>query len=380
MSPKSIDNKKGQPMELEISKLLLDPSNPRFGDLDEKAEQHEIVDLIVKQFGVEDVLSSLSVNGFFSAEPLICTPANDGTFIVAEGNRRLTACIILLGDDRGKNHSSLAKRYQTLWEKHGKPSIEPLPIISFNEKDSSEELLSYLGVRHIASAQPWDSYAKAAWVSKITQATALSVSEVSQMIGDQHNTVLRLLEGYNFVQQLISRGKFLPETSVRKGRGSVSEYPFSWVYTFLGYRAARDYLGLAEINSKKEPLARENIDRGVVVLSAMFGNSSKGRNSAVNDSRQLAQLASVFSSEEKIALLIDGKNVDEIENLTKPIERRLSEGLSAAREIFSNLLTGLSEDSIGKEVAERFLNPATKTRGLASDVEKKLRNIIIGDE
>jgi hypothetical protein len=64
------------------------------------------------------------------------------------------------------------------------------------------------------------------------------------MIGDQHRTIRRLLEGYYFSRQTIEAGEFRPQDSQRRGRGSVTEYPFSWVYTMLGYSAARDYLGL----------------------------------------------------------------------------------------------------------------------------------------
>ncbi|PID95816.1 MAG: hypothetical protein CSA85_00445 [Alphaproteobacteria bacterium] len=88
-------------------------------------------------------------------------------------------------------------------------------------------MLSYLGVRHIAAAQPWDSYAKASWVATITDETGMPVSKITEMIGDQHSTVVRLLEGYRFIRQLIENGEFRPEDSQRKGRGSVSEYPFS---------------------------------------------------------------------------------------------------------------------------------------------------------
>ncbi len=55
----------------------------------------------------------------------------------------------------------------------------------------------------------------------------MPVSKITEMIGDQHSTVVRLLEGYRFIRQLIENGEFRPEDSQRKGRGSVSEYPFS---------------------------------------------------------------------------------------------------------------------------------------------------------
>lgn len=182
-----------------LEKLLLDDTNPRFGYVDQTRNQAALLDLIVDKFGVEDVLGSIAANGYFDAEPLVCKPAKEGSYVVAEGNRRLSACLILANDARAKNQAMLGQRYRAIWETHGKPPIDPVPVIVFEEHDN-QALLSYLGVRHIAAAQPWDSYAKAAWVAKIVESGGLSVEAVAEMIGDQHRTVLRLLEG--------SRGRF----------------------------------------------------------------------------------------------------------------------------------------------------------------------------
>ncbi len=124
--------------------------------------------------------------------------------------------------------TNLTKRVQKTWNDNGNPAIEPVPVLIFEEDGpAADTMLSYLGVRHIAAAQPWDSYAKASWVATITDETGMPVSKITEMIGDQHSTVVRLLEGYRFIRQLIENGEFRPEDSQRKGRGSVSEYPFS---------------------------------------------------------------------------------------------------------------------------------------------------------
>lgn len=76
---------------IELAKLNLDLTNPRFGDSGRKGwSQTEIVEHIVTTYGVDDVLSSIAVNGYFKAEPLIGRrPADGGVVTIAEGNRRL---------------------------------------------------------------------------------------------------------------------------------------------------------------------------------------------------------------------------------------------------------------------------------------------------
>ena len=55
-----------------LADLLLDADNPRFGQQDAGGSQAELLDHLVQKFGVDDVLSSLSVNGYFEAEPMVC--------------------------------------------------------------------------------------------------------------------------------------------------------------------------------------------------------------------------------------------------------------------------------------------------------------------
>ena len=75
-----------------LGDLLLDPKNPRFGLQGRSASQEQILDLIVEKFGVNDVLSSLAVNGYFEAEPMVCRRLPDSEQrVVVEGNRWLAA-------------------------------------------------------------------------------------------------------------------------------------------------------------------------------------------------------------------------------------------------------------------------------------------------
>lgn len=366
----------GTPDQKLIADLLLDESNPRFGELERGVEQSQLVDLIIDKFGIEDVVSSLAMNGFFAAEPLVCVRRDDGKLVVKEGNRRLCACIVLSGDPRAVRQGTIKERVQKSWAANGSPAIEPIPVLIF-EKDgpAAETMLSYLGVRHIAAAQPWDSYAKASWVAKITDETGMPVSKITEMIGDQHSTVVRLLEGYRFIQQLITGGHFRPEDSQRKGRGSVSEYPFSWVYTVLGFKATREFCGLEEISERSDPIPADKIDNASTVVKTMFGDRSSGRSAAVVDSRQLSELARAFTDPEKVALLKTGKDLVTVIDQTKPIEVKLEQNLSQVRSILSDLVATISESPPSVETATQHLGTSLKARSLAADLAKRLKEI-----
>lgn len=363
-----------------LSELYLDVSNPRFGGIATGTrDQTDVLDHIVDTFSVDDLLSSLSVNGYFEAEPLVVRE-EDGKFVVAEGNRRLAACLMLSGDDRARRQVEKAEAFISVWNEHGCPAIDPVPVIVFRGSGSKKALLSYLGVRHISSSRSWDSYAKAAWVADVVEQHGLPVPDIAKMIGDRHNTVERLLQGYYLVRQLQESGDFRPEDSLRKGRGSVSDYPFSWVYTILGYSAAQKYLGIETGAAKPLPLKVENTRKGRVLMSAMFGDKSRGRNSAVNDSRQLGDLAAILVNPETLTLVEQGKNVDEIKATVQPIDERLRTGVEQVRGILRDLVSGMDEVPVGREVAASMTLPAEKAAGLAVSLFRKLQSAAVASD
>ena len=378
---------KSKPIEHAIStekgldKLLLDPENPRFGRRDKIGTQQKILDYIVENFGVDDVLSSIAVNGYFDAEPLVCRSESSGDCAtVVEGNRRLAASLIIIGDERASNQSKRTERYSRIWRDHDKPKIEPVPIILYPVDQPRSKILAYLGVRHIASSQPWDSYAKAAWVAQVMRDSDLDIDQISEMIGDEHNTIARLLEGFYLVDQLSSEGQFRPEDSVRRGRGSVTEFPFSWVYTILGYAQVREFLGIVDSAPREGPLGADSIENGGLLLKFLFGNKSEGRNPAITDSRQLGALATALASRRKITMLAQGKSLNEIITLTQPLDRRLSDGLSIVEEILKDLVGRLSAESLDPKDASEILSSIVAIRRLAGNIEKTILGIASGED
>ena len=368
-------------VRIDLADLLLDGANPRFGVRDAGHSQTEVLDHIVAQFGVDDVLSSLVVNGYFEAEPVVCRRQPDSSaFVVVEGNRRLAACLILLGDERARNQERRQALFAPRWREYGHPPINPIPALAFAPDEQQEAVLAYLGVRHIASSRPWDSHAKAAWIAKVVEAKELSIARIAAMLGDRHRTVNRMLEGYYLVDQLTKSGHFLPENSIRKGRGSVPQFPFSWVYTILGYATIREFLNLSTDDAHRDPLRPPYLDGGGLLLRTMFGDRARGVSSAIEDSRQLGALASAFASPDKVCLLEQGKSLAETELLTQPIEKRLGESLATIRGELRDLAGRLSEQPVSEAVATAQLPASGRNRRSATELDRKLRAIAAGEE
>ncbi|MDM2736154.1 ParB N-terminal domain-containing protein [Citrobacter sp. Ct235] len=344
---------------ISIEDLELDVENPRFGEDSSVTDtQIDVLNNIVKNYGVTDVISSIAVNGYFSAEPMVVRKNNNQKYTVMEGNRRLAACLILKNDDRARDQVNLHQQYIDKYISHGQPKIDPIPAIVFEGDDGVDKksLISYLGVRHIVSTKDWDSYAKAAWIARTIKEGDMSVSDISTMIGDRNSTIKRLLSGYNFIKQMESTGKYNKDDSVKKGRGSNTSYPFSWVYTLLGYKSIQDFVGLSEDPTDSNPIDDKKLDNAKLLMTAMFGNKNKGQNSQVKDSRNLGVLAEVVASPEKIVLLKQGKDVEEINDLTQPIGERLTSLMLDIRGRLDECITRVGREDLPRQDAIELNN------------------------
>lgn len=356
-----------------LSKLHLDGKNPRLGTQAGKTfDEVALLDTIVNVFGVDDLLSSLAVNGYFAAEPMVGVRRTDGGISIAEGNRRLAACLILAGDKRARNQKKRTGDYQSLQQRYERSAITQVPVRILAD---SQDLLSYLGVRHIAASQPWDSFAKAAWVAKVLDESDFSLEDVSRMIGDQHRTVARSLEGYNLVNQLIEMARFNPEDSERPGRGSNTEYPFSWVYTALGYSPIREWLGLADLSLEgrdKKPLkGKQQLDDAADLMVFLFGKRNQ-RRAAISDSRQISDLARAVANPESRRLLKRGKSVEDVDRLLKPIRERVSDSLLDAQDALRNASEPLAQGEVNAREAAELMEPRKKVKNLATEVHIKV--------
>lgn len=349
-----------------LADLLLDPKNPRFGGLHEGASQNEVAQFIVDQFGVEDVLASLATNGFFQSEPLVAKQV-DGKLIVVEGNRRLAACLILADDPRAQALSHLKPdAVSEPWS----PDKE-VPVMVFDESEE-DSLLPYLGVRHIVGSQPWDSFAKARWIDQVVTSGQMTLQEIESAIGDTNRTITRMLDGYRFITQLIDSEKFKPTQSQRRGKGSNTAFPFSWVYTLLDYSNVRDYLGLPpRTAASARPIPAASLAAASKAVTYMFGSDEQAP--SIRNSREISDLADALSDPIKRDLLERGEPVSVIAERSRPPSDRLA---TLMRECEAQLraANGVLAEGIPPKDAEALVSTSNFIRNLAASLFKGLRD------
>lgn len=370
---------------LDLSELQFDLRNPRYGAAAGTINTEiEALDHIVRQFGVEDVLSSISVNGFFDSEPLVGHRPKKGEKVkVVEGNRRLAASLILSADERAKNQANLRQRFQTRFSATWPKGKLKVPVIVYDGPEGAKDVLPYIGVRHIVGFLEWDSYAKVDWVDRVLRENDMQLSSIVEMLGDKNGTIKRMLAGYRFINQAIKTSQFRPEQSQRKGRGSNPDYPFSWVYTALDHKPIKEFIGFKESSDGSPdllPIPENKLSNAGWLLKFLFGDKINGRAAAIDDSREIGDLAQIIQKPSLCARLKDGAKVRMVVEESRPSLDRLMDGFYTIEKSLRELGGLVVPGELSPEDAQQLIEPSSAVINVARKVVKDIQNISFGEE
>ena len=159
-------------MELEtttkvpVQKLRLDRSNPRLLGQAEDASDESIIARLYRSAELDELLQSISANGYLDIEPLVVMRASEGdTLIVLEGNRRLATLRLLV-------EPALVDRIASSEDTRiAVPEIDDavrstLDQVSVYLVESREHARAFIGYKHINGPAKWDAYSKARFAAE----------------------------------------------------------------------------------------------------------------------------------------------------------------------------------------------------------------------
>lgn len=208
-----------------ISNLKFDPKNPRLpSSLNQLCDEQSKIAWMIKNARLLELLDSIATQGFFDGEPLLVVK-DENDYIVVEGNRRLAA-VKLLNNRELSNRNK--KRIDEIIDSAKEPLPLKLPVIVYAQRD---EILEYLGYRHITGVQSWGALEKAKYLSQlrdylIQNSPALQDQQNAQFIklgseiGTSSTYVGKLLSGLNLYQIIESHDFYgingLNENSITK--------------------------------------------------------------------------------------------------------------------------------------------------------------------
>lgn len=314
---------------LSIDELKLDPFNPR---LPESLPRDEVsmIDYIAETTAIEDLMGAIAENGFFPGEPVVAVQdAEDGRFIVVEGNRRLTAVLLLNDPHRCTRPSARILQIAATAEYH--PTSIPVVV-----RESRAEVLPYLGFRHITGVKQWEPLAKARYIRQLFDLTdaALSPSEryleVARMIGSRRDHIKRNLDALA-TYEIIKNNDFydiegLDEESIK----------FAVLSTALADERIGAFVGAARTTddgaSPSHPVVDSTaLDQAAVreLTQWLYQPDDRGR-TRVGESRNLRQLAAVVDNHRALAAFREGASLRIAYQLTSDIGRDFAELLYQA--------------------------------------------------
>ena len=166
--------------KIPVSKLHLDLDNPRLPESLLGAEPEKVITYYYENEIINELVRSMLENGYFEHEPLIVQRRDDETYVVLEGNRRLTALLIINEDDLvqklpGPDTPPTGNQREILRE---------VPCVVVDNRD---EVRVLVGFRHIGGQRKWKPESKARFiieeVRKIARDSDNPFLEVARRIG-----------------------------------------------------------------------------------------------------------------------------------------------------------------------------------------------------
>lgn len=341
--------------------LDFDLMNPRITGRPFENEKG-VIKHFVEHADVDELIQSIQSSGWQDYEPLIVFK-EDEKKIVLEGNRRLAALRIL-------SNSSLREEFKLKFTE--KPGRNALPEnVRVRYVKSRKEARDFIGFKHINGAFKWDALAKAKYAAEWCQDEG-NIEEISRRLGDNHNTVVRLINGWNILDQSTKKG-FDRDKITKK------LLHFSHLYTAITRPNVRSYLGLPSSDPYQllceSPVPDEKIDNLQRLMSWLYGQGDDEPSIIKSQNPNLNQLADVLgnqTAQERLEYTRDlSKAYDLIEDKVRKFSQELTEVNAKAEDTLG--LAGHYDGQKGLMTIAIDLHQTTKA--LCDTMEKKRENL-----
>lgn len=355
---------------LAVADLAFDPENPRLPTTVDGHDEAQVFAWMLVDESLTELIGSIGAQGYFPGEPVLVAPNSESgpSYVVVEGNRRLAAVKLLADPGRAPVRQQTVERLAQ--EAAFRP--EHLPALVFERRD---DILDYLGYRHITGVKEWDPLAKARYLEQLlrraeARGDTLTDQQMARRIGSRADYVRLLREGLEVYDHVVDRDFY--------GIDGVTEdaINFSVLTTALSYENIAGFVGAdedAETGERPEALQDENLRDTV---EWMFRRGEDGK-TVLGESRNLGQLAAVVKSAEARAALRQGVPLADAVLLTdEPLQsfrkavRQAAGKLKLARTMTHRIgtvedadLTALSElASLARELAGVIKNKLEEDR------------------
>lgn len=327
-----------QVSRVSVDLLMLDKSNPRLLKGNSRMSDEGIIKSFYDDEDLSELLQSIAANGYLDIEPLVVLEKNN-RLVVLEGNRRLAALRLLrnpqvaadiFGQTRAENIvPSMPEEYQST-----------LHSVSVYRVANREDARSYIGFKHINGPAKWNSYAKAQFAADWHQRGGTSIEEIAQQIGDNHDTVKRMVHAIYVLKQAESAEVY--NLSSRK----VPRFNFSHLYTALARPPYRKFLGLPEswasYGLTKNPVPKKKLSALREVLIWLYGVKDEEIDPIIKrQNPDIKRLGDVLENQSGLVALRAKRSLADAYASIRPADKAFSTSLYRARDEIREALNWL---------------------------------------
>ena len=320
-----------------VTELRLDRKNPRLIERNADASDAAIIARLYSRADLEELLQSISANGYLDIEPLVAMPEGD-KMTVLEGNRRLAALLLLRKPDLVAENHALKKLGVQIpnMDEAKRPSLEEVSVYCVNNR---EDARSFIGFKHINGPAKWDAYAKARFAAEWYRQSG-NLEEIARGIGDRNDTIKRMVSAIYVLDQSREHNLFSIENRY------APKFAFSHLYTALGRSQYMDYLGIetswAGYEPTPNPIDANKLDELKQLLLWIYGSKSDDTRPVIRSQNpDIKRLGEVLASAEGINILKEKANLDEAHAATEPVDRRFTASLIRARDAIRDAAVSL---------------------------------------
>jgi hypothetical protein len=265
-----------------IDTLRFDPDNPRLGGEAKGMNQREILAYLggTPHYAL-NLVGSIVENGFLPYEPLIVRQVGD-EFIVIEGNRRLAAVQAI---------RATPEKYSE--EVRGR--LNEIPVLVFPNgahNGESEEVLRYLGVKHLFGFRDWPPVSKAMFLDKRVSSRK-DITQVLRELNITRQEAARYLIPYRLTK------------AARQIFQKVNNEDFWSLAESFGRKNVKVYIHL-DVDQRNMRIKYFDPVKLRYLSNFLYGTKRR-----VTDTRQLSALSRVLGSPEAARKLEKGATLDE---------------------------------------------------------------------
>ena len=336
MKPKMRMSKSSEPVltDIEVKDLMLDPLNPRLRNRENQASQIEIAKEISVHFDALSLARLIAANGFYVNQALLVYKNEGNRFIVAEGNRRLTA-VLGLTDASYREHFQNKAEWTRLADSKNAKDLTTIPCYVY---DGPTTLRPIIAAEHLNRKLSWEPFQKAREIVTLVDMEGYSFEDINEFSGIQKSELKRMYRDFKTAKNLIKSG--FSESLITSDFSKVGEITkIPALLEFAGIPSDR------EIKPGQLELDDDKAENRLEIFELVFGEDS-----VTPDSRQIRDLGKVVTEEESLNHLREHRDLAEALEIYK---LKKDNNIESTAKLFAKSLESLtrlfSKISMNKE-------------------------------